>query len=153
MVRSFIGMCHQSYSLSVSQSLQISSISIVSLLHLLSSAWALLVHLFIYAFAFSPAAASSLLKFKLTLLTQCLSSVGVSYPSPLNTCPKCPPQFVQTISVLSIPNVRSVWRVTEPSMASKYAGQPQPDLNLWWACVIDVSERTLGGRRRDERTL
>lgn len=27
-------------------------------------------------------------KLRLTLLTQCLSSVGVGYPSPLKTCPK-----------------------------------------------------------------
>lgn len=80
----------------------------------------------IYAFAF----ASSSVNRKLTLFTQCLSSVGVGYPSPLNTCPKCPPQLLHTISVLSIPNELSVYRFTAPGMESKYAGHPQPDLNL-----------------------
>jgi len=32
-----------------------------------------------------------------------------------------------------MPNELSVWRVTAPGMLSKYAGQPQPDLNLWSA--------------------
>ena len=82
-----------------------------------------------YAFAFS----SPSVNLKLTLLTQCLSSVGVLYPSPLNTCPKCPPQLLHTISVLSIPNELSVNRFTAPGIESKYAGQPQPDLNLWLA--------------------
>lgn len=79
----------------------------------------------VYAFAFA-----SSVNLKLTLFTQCLSSVGVGYPSPLNTCPKCPPQLLHTISVLSIPNELSVYRFTAPGMESKYAGQPQPDLNL-----------------------
>lgn len=73
---------------------------------------------------------SSSLNRKLTLFTQCLSSVGVGYPSPLNTCPKCPPQLLHTISVRSIPNDRSVCLVTAPGMESKYAGHPHPDLNL-----------------------
>ena len=67
---------------------------------------------------------------KLTLLTQCLSSVGVGYPSPLKTCPKWPPQLLHTISVRCIPNAPSTCRVTAPGMLSKYAGHPQPDLNL-----------------------
>jgi hypothetical protein len=33
------------------------------------------------------------------LLTQCRSSVGVLNPSPLKTCPKCPPQAAQVISI------------------------------------------------------
>src|ERR1700733_1661540 len=73
------------------------------------------------------------LNFKLMLFTQCLSSVGVLYPSPLNTCPRCPPQLLQTISVLAIPKELSVRLVTAPGMLSKYAGHPQPDLNLWFA--------------------
>nr|WVD56317.1 methioninesulfoxide reductase [Botrytis cinerea]WVD56318.1 methioninesulfoxide reductase [Botrytis cinerea] len=55
----------------------------------------------------------------LTLLTQCLSSVGVLKPSPLNTCPKWPPQFEHTISVRCIPKVLSVCLVTAPGMLSK----------------------------------
>ena len=78
-----------------------------------------------YTFAFS-----SSVNRKLTLFTQCLSSVGVGYPSPLNTCPKCPPQLLHTISVLSMPNELSVYLFTAPGTESKYAGQPQPDLNL-----------------------
>lgn len=35
-----------------------------------------------------------------TLLTQWRSSVGVEKPSPLKTCPKCPPQAAHVISVL-----------------------------------------------------
>ena len=35
-----------------------------------------------------------------TPFTQCLSSVGVAKPSPLNTCPKWEPQLLQTISIL-----------------------------------------------------
>ena len=35
-----------------------------------------------------------------TLLTQCLSSVGVLNPSPLKTWPKCPPHAAHVISVL-----------------------------------------------------
>lgn len=89
----------------------------------------------VYALDFvtSSTGLSSAENFKLTLLTQCLSSVGVLYPSPLNTWPKWPPQFEQTISVRSIPNVRSVCRVTAPGMLSKYAGHPHPDLNLCFA--------------------
>lgn len=79
------------------------------------------------AFAF---AASSSLNLKLTLFTQCLSSVGVGYPSPLKTWPKCPPQLLQTISMRSIPNELSTFLFTAPGIESKYAGQPQPDLNL-----------------------
>lgn len=56
---------------------------------------------------------------KLTLLTQCRSSVGVGYPSPLNTCPKWPPQLLHTISVRCIPNAPSTCRVTAPGMLSK----------------------------------
>jgi hypothetical protein len=70
-------------------------------------------------FAAEPTGLSSSEKFKLTLLTQCLSSVGVAYPSPLKTCPKWPPQFEQTISVLDIPKDLSVCRVTAPGMLSK----------------------------------
>jgi hypothetical protein len=84
--------------------------------------------------SFFPAVSgSSLLNFKLILFTQCLSSVGVLYPSPLKTCPRCPPQFEQTISVLAMPKVESVCLVTAPGILSKYAGHPQPDLNLWFA--------------------
>lgn len=89
-----------------------------------------------YAFAFS----SPSVNLKLTLLTQCRSSVGVLYPSPLNTCPKCPPQLLHTISVLSIPNELSVNRFTAPGTESKYAGQPQPDLNLWLALYKGASQ-------------
>jgi len=78
--------------------------------------------------------------FMLTLLTQCRSSVGVGYPSPLKTWPKWPPQFEHTISVLSMPNVRSVCRVTAPGILSKYAGHPQPDLNLWEALYRGASQ-------------
>jgi len=78
--------------------------------------------------------------FILTLLTQCLSSVGLLYPSPLNTCPKWPPQFEHTISVLSIPNVLSVCLVTAPGILSKYAGHPHPDLNLWLALYRGASQ-------------
>lgn len=35
-----------------------------------------------------------------TLLTQCRSSVGVGKPSPLKTCPRCPPQAAHVISIL-----------------------------------------------------
>lgn len=83
--------------------------------------------------AFDLPAPSSSVNRKLTLFTQCLSSVGVGYPSPLNTCPRCPPQLLHTISVRSIPNELSVYRLTAPGTESKYAGQPQPDLNLWEA--------------------
>jgi hypothetical protein len=79
------------------------------------------------AFALSP---SPSVNFKLILFTQCRSSVGVGYPSPLKTCPKCPPHFVQVISVLSMPNELSTCRTTAPGIESKYAGHPQPDLNL-----------------------
>ena len=78
--------------------------------------------------------------FMLTLLTQCLSSVGVAYPSPLNTCPRWPPQFEHTISVRCIPNVLSVCLVTAPGMLSKYAGHPHPDLNLWEALYRGASQ-------------
>lgn len=75
-----------------------------------------------HAFAFfsaSPATMlSSSVNLKLMLLTQCLSSVGVGYPSPLNTCPKCPPQLAQTISVRSMPNEVSRCRLTAPGMQS-----------------------------------
>ncbi|KAJ0917450.1 hypothetical protein HanRHA438_Chr05g0206091 [Helianthus annuus] len=50
------------------------------------------------------------------LLTQCLSSVGVLKPSPLNTWPKCPPQAVQVISVL-LPS-GSALRVIAPGRPS-----------------------------------
>lgn len=36
-------------------------------------------------------------------LTQWRSSVGVGKPSPLNKWPRCPPHFLQVISILSIP--------------------------------------------------
>lgn len=58
-------------------------------------------------------------KFRLMLLTQCLSSVGVGWPSPLKTCPRWPPQLEQTISVRAMPKVLSSWRVTAPGMLSK----------------------------------
>lgn len=51
-------------------------------------------------------------------------------PLPLNTCPKCPPHFAHTISVLAIPNALSVCLVTAPGILSKYAGHPHPLLNL-----------------------
>jgi hypothetical protein len=73
---------------------------------------------------------SSGANFKLTLFTQCRSSVGVLYPSPLNTWPRWPPQFAHTISVRRMPNAPSTRRSTAPGMLSKYAGQPQPDENL-----------------------
>lgn len=38
-----------------------------------------------------------------------------------------------TISVRALPRELSGCRVTAPGMLSKYAGQPQPDLNLWLA--------------------
>lgn len=63
---------------------------------------------------FSPSA-----NLKLTLLTQCRSSVGVGYPSPLNTWPRCPPHLLHVISVRDMPSVESVWRVTAPGMESK----------------------------------
>lgn len=75
-------------------------------------------------------AVTSSLNFSEIELTQCLSSVGVSKPSPLNTCPRCPPQAVQVISVLSIPMDVSSCLVTAPGIASKKAGHPQPELNL-----------------------
>lgn len=84
-------------------------------------------------YAFDSFTGSSLLKLMDTLFTQCLSSVGVGYPSPLNTWPRWPPQLLHTISVRSMPNVRSVCLVTAPGTASKKAGHPQPDLNLWFA--------------------
>ena len=56
---------------------------------------------------------------KLTLLTQCRSSVGVGYPSPLKTWPRWPPHLLQVISVRDMPSVESVWRVTAPGRESK----------------------------------
>lgn len=44
--------------------------------------------------------------------------LGVSNPSPLKTCPRCPPQAVQTISVRSLPNDRSSCRETAPGRAN-----------------------------------
>lgn len=73
--------------------------------------------------------------------------LGVSNPSPLKTCPRCPPQAVQTISVRSLPKDRSSCRETAPGKAngiwseyflpethktclpSKNAGQPHPLFN------------------------
>lgn len=55
-------------------------------------------------------------KFNEIEFTQCLSSVGVLKPSPLNTCPRCPPQAVQVIST-RLPS-GSGWRDTAPGMAS-----------------------------------
>lgn len=80
-----------------------------------------------YFFSIFPSSSENLI---LTLFTQCLSSVGVGYPSPLNTCPKWPPQFEHTISVLDIPNDLSSCLITAPGIESKYAGHPQPDANL-----------------------
>lgn len=54
------------------------------------------------------------LNFKLMLFTQCLSSVGVSNFSPLNTWPRCPPQLAQQISVRTIPIVTSSCLVSAP---------------------------------------
>lgn len=81
-------------------------------------------------------------KSMLTLLTQCRSSVGVAYPSPLNTCPKWPPQLLHTISVRSIPNVLSVCLVTAPGIASKKAGHPHPELNLCCALYSGALQAT-----------
>lgn len=46
--------------------------------------------------------------------------LGVGNPSPLNTCPKCPPQAVQTISVRVIPKEVSSCLLTAPGMAGGY---------------------------------
>lgn len=86
---------------------------------------------------------SSSLKFNEMPFTQCRSSVGVEYPSPLKTCPKWPPlevsedfpngrqhcthQFVQVISMRVINIDLSSWRVTAPGTVSKNAGHPQPE--------------------------
>lgn len=67
-----------------------------------------------------------------TLLTQWRSSVGVLKPSPLNTCPKCPPQDAHVISTL-LPSGSGVLCMA-PGSPSKKAGQPQPESNL----VVDL---------------
>lgn len=69
----------------------------------------------------------------LTLLTQCLASVGFLKPSPLKICPKWPPQLLQTISVRSIMPELSGCSSMAPGTASKNAGQPHPESNLWVA--------------------
>jgi hypothetical protein len=48
-----------------------------------------------------------------TLLTQCLSLVGVN-DSPSNTCPKCPSQFAHRISTRFIPKEVSTCVRTAP---------------------------------------
>ena len=45
--------------------------------------------------------------------------LGVGKPSPLKTWPRCPPQAVQVISVRSMPQDLSVWRLTAPGMAAE----------------------------------
>ena len=60
-------------------------------------------------------------------LTQCRVSLRVR-PSPKKTCPRCPPQFAQTISV-RLPSASGI-RFTAPGISSSKLGQPQSDLNL-----------------------
>ena len=80
--------------------------------------------------SYAPLAYSSGLKLMLTLFTQCLSSFGVSNFSPLKICPKWPPQFAHIISVRIISIDSSSFSLIAPGIASKKAGQPQPELNL-----------------------
>ncbi len=44
--------------------------------------------------------------------------LGVLNPSPLKTCPKCPPHAVHVISVLVVLNELSTWRLTAPGTAT-----------------------------------
>ena len=76
--------------------------------------------------SYAPLACSSGLKLMLTLFTQCLASVGVPSFSPIKICPKWPPQFAHIISVRDPSSPSFI----APGIASKKAGQPQPELNL-----------------------
>ena len=60
-------------------------------------------------------------------LTQCLVFFGVSL-SPSKTCPRCPAQFEQTISVRRPSG--SIRRKTASGRFSSNAGQPQEHVNL-----------------------
>lgn len=50
--------------------------------------------------------------------TQCLWSVGVGNPSPSNTCPRWPPQFLHVISTRFIPKLLSSCLSTVPGNSS-----------------------------------
>ena len=84
----------------------------------------------LHTFGLPPSGSASSVNLREMLFTQCLSSVGVGNPSPLNTCPKCEPQLEHTISVRVIPNLLSSNLFTAPGIESKYAGHPHPDLNF-----------------------
>lgn len=77
-----------------------------------------------------PSPSFSPLNLKETLLTQCLSSAAPPKPSPLNTCPRWPPQFAQITSVLRMPKFPSSRRSIAPDTPSKKAGHPDPLSNL-----------------------
>lgn len=62
----------------------------------------------------------------LTLFTQCLSSVGVGNPSPLNTCPRWPPQFEQVIST----------RLQDIEYSSKHADTHCNRCICYWHMVL-----------------
>src|SRR5690606_849895 len=62
-----------------------------------------------------------------TEFTQCLVFLSVNL-SPKKTCPKCPPQLLQIISV-RLPSASGNF-VTAPSISSSKLGQPQFDSNL-----------------------
>lgn len=59
--------------------------------------------------------------------TQCRVFLGVSF-SQTNTCPRCPPQLAQVISVRR-PSISSD-HFTRPGIASSKAGHPHPESNL-----------------------
>ncbi len=60
---------------------------------------------------------------------QYLNPVGLG-PS-VNTCPKCPPQFLQTTSVLTIPREMSFsFSIFSSSKGWKKLGQPHPESNF-----------------------
>ena len=61
------------------------------------------------------------LKIKEMELTQCLIFLSVKC-SPSNTCPKCPPQLLQVISIL-YPSASKV-RLTAPFISSSKLGHP-----------------------------
>ena len=65
-------------------------------------------------------------------LTQCRSAMTFPFasrnPSPRKTCPKCPSQFAQRISI-RYPSL-SVSRRTDEPTEELNAGQPQPESNF-----------------------
>jgi len=67
------------------------------------------------------------INFKEMELTQCRVFFVVNF-SPLNTCPKCASQFVQTIST-RLPSASGLC-FTAPAISSSKLGQPQCESNL-----------------------